>query len=317
MRFLKIYFFFFFVLLYTTITAQTLGDFRSFQDGNWNDPASWEYFDGSSWVSPPTNTNYPGDGIVTANDVSIISNHTINLNTNITNPINSLTIGDQNGGINNISTLLIGTSNGNNTYQLNTNQISTLYDGLMEWGNNHTLVLPSGTLINIEQNSPYNPTTVLGTDYGLYDDGTCNTQMQIQIGSTLYANCNGNGGSPSSFQDVNNGGGNLTVSPTYTSPACSGQPVNLFANSGGTEAGTATFSWTVISSPVAYTFTNTSEDTTDNTPPTTLGNYVYEVTATSGTAPDTITATNTVTVEIISCNKTVITNRRITYRVKK
>lgn len=300
MKFLKTYLLFFFVFTVIGSYSQTLGDFRSYQDGNWNNPASWEYFDGSSWISPPTNTNYPGDGIVTAYDVSIISNHTINLNTNITNPINSLTIGDQNGGINSISTLLIGTSNGNNTYQLNTNQISTLYDGLMEWGNNHTLVLPSGTLINIEQNSPYNPTTELGTDYGLYDDGTCNTQMQIQIGSTLYANCNGNGGSPSSFEDINTSGGNLTVSPSSNSPICSGQTLNLFANVGGTEADTASFTWSVISSPVPYSFTSTSEDPVDDPGPTTAGTYIYEVTASSGTSPNIVTTTNTVTVTVNS-----------------
>lgn len=207
MKFLKTYFFFFFVFSNYLISAQALGDFRSFQDGNWTDSASWEYFDGASWISPPTNINYPGDGLVTTNDVYIINNHTINLKANITNNINSLTIGDQNGGATSISTLLIGTANGNNTYQLNTNQISILYDGLMKWNKNHTLILPTGTSIDIEKTSPYS--TVLGNDYGLYDDGTCNSQMQIQIGSTLYANCNGNGGSPSSFEDVNNNGGTL------------------------------------------------------------------------------------------------------------
>lgn len=319
MKWLPTILFFFFVGVVSNSFSQSLGDFRSFQDGNWSDSDSWEYFDGASWISPPTNTYYPGDGNLTTNNVYIVDNHTILLNTDVNNLINSIIIGDQNGTETSISTLLVGV-NGNNTYSLNTNQISILYDGLMKWNGNNTLVLPTGTSISIEQISPYNPTTQLGTHYGLYEAGDCSTPMEIIIGGTLYSNCNGEGKPPKppSFEDVNNGGGNLSVSPTSNSPVCSGQPVNLFANSGGTESGSAIFNWTVISSPVAYSFTSTSKNPIDDAPaPTTIGTYVYEVTASSGTAPNIITNTNTVSVEIISCNKTVITNRRITYRVKK
>ena len=86
---------------------------------------------------------------------------------------------------------------------------------------------------------------------------------------------------------------------------------NLFANASGTDAPGASYNWTVTSSPVAYSFTDTNENPTDS--PTVIGTYVYEVTATNGS----VSNTNSVSVEITSCNKTIITNRRITFRVKK
>ena len=188
----------------------------------------------------------------------------------------------------------------------------------MKWNKNHTLVLNAGTSISIEKISPYNPTTQLSRDYGLYDDGTCNTQMQIQIGSALYANCNGNGGSPSSFDDVNDAGGNLTVAPTSSSPVCTGTTITLTSTPGGTDhtSGSDTFTWTAISVPAGHTFTSVSgtgfENTTDI--PTVIGTYIYEVEIDNGT----ITNTGTLTIIVNTCaSPKVVTNRRITFRVKK
>jgi len=311
MKFLKAVLFFFFVGVISNLSAQTTGDFRSTGNGaddNWTTLANWEYYNGTSWVAAPY---YPGNGAT--NDVYIIDNHTIRLNTNINNLINSITIGDQNGTATSISTLLVGV-NGNNTYSLNTNQISILYDGLMKWDGNNTLILPTGTSIGIEKTSPYNPTTVLGTNYGLYEDGNCSTPMEIVIGGVLYSNCNGKGGSkPPSFEDINDGGGNLSVSPTSNSPVCLGDTVNLSANPGGTESDSVnSYTWTVTPpSNTTYSLPSGTDTASDN--PTETGTYLYHVTATANGT----NASNTISVEVVSCNKTVITNRRITYRVKK
>ena len=46
----------FFVLLSPGLLAQTTGDFRSFQNGNWNDVNSWERYNGTIWVNPAPST---------------------------------------------------------------------------------------------------------------------------------------------------------------------------------------------------------------------------------------------------------------------
>ncbi|KKR71183.1 MAG: Hemagluttinin repeat-containing protein, partial [Candidatus Woesebacteria bacterium GW2011_GWA2_40_7b] len=44
------------LLLSPGLFAQATGDFRSFQNGNWNDVNSWERFNGSIWENPAPNT---------------------------------------------------------------------------------------------------------------------------------------------------------------------------------------------------------------------------------------------------------------------
>jgi len=53
------------LLLSPGLFAQATGDFRSFQNGNWNDVNSWERFNGSTWVNPAPNTPNATEGIVT------------------------------------------------------------------------------------------------------------------------------------------------------------------------------------------------------------------------------------------------------------
>lgn len=312
MNWLKTSLFLFFVFVFTNTFSQSLNDFRSTglgADDNWTTLLNWERFDGTSWIAA---TYYPGNG--TTNDVSIISNHTINLNTDVNIfLLNSLTIGDQSGTATSISTLLIM-----NDYDLDTNQISILYDGLLKWDGNHTLSLLAGTSLSLESISPYNPTTELSSDYGIFTDNGCNVNKAINIGGVLYSNCNGGGpSSPPSFDDINIGGGTLTVSPTSPSPACLGTTITLTSNPDGTDhtPGSDTFTWTAITVPVGHVFapvTGTAENTTDT--PTIAGTYTYEVEINNGT----ITNTNTVTIIVNICTiPKIVTNRRITYRVKK
>ena len=37
----------------STSQAATTGDYRSHQTGNWNATATWEYYNGSAWVTAP------------------------------------------------------------------------------------------------------------------------------------------------------------------------------------------------------------------------------------------------------------------------
>ena len=306
MKFLKTYFFFFFVGVISNLSAQTTGDFRSVNSGNWSDVNNWEYYNGTSWATPAP--YYPGNGAT--NDVVIANGTNISLGTNIAGVINSITIGDETG------TAVVETLTITNTSFLNTTNFTIAYDGLLFFNVNKTFSLPAGTNFIVE--SPNPDGLVLGTDHGLYTQyASCNASKTIKIGSSEYATCNGGGGGSSgneTFDQVNNSGGNLTVSPTYTAPSCINQTLNLFANPGGTELGDTPINYTWNVTPPSgsnYTLPNT-ENPTDT--PTILGFYNYEVTISNASG---VSNTNSVTVEIISCNKTVITNRRITYRVKK
>ena len=57
------------------IKAQNIGDFRSFQSGNWNDPGSWELFGGTVWIPA---TSYPDDADAS---VTVFPGHSIIYNT--------------------------------------------------------------------------------------------------------------------------------------------------------------------------------------------------------------------------------------------
>ncbi|TCP21321.1 hypothetical protein EV195_12012 [Tenacibaculum skagerrakense] len=291
------------ILFITTpfLYSQSTNDYRTVASGNWTNVAIWEVYNGSAWVAA---TNYPGQ-VAGANDVTIGNGVTVTINSNITGAINSVTLGDRTGGIDN---LLIS-----NTSSLNVNQFTIAYDGLLNWTVNKTFSLPAGTAFAVQSPNP-DPSLQLGVDHGIFENTTaCSASKILQIGSTKYATCNGGGGSSVvTFNTVNNEGGNLSVFPTATpDPACANQLLQLNANPGGTEVNDTplTYNWTA-SAPSGYSFSSTIENPTD-TPPT-PGSYTYEVTVTNNSG---LTSTGTVTVTVENCNKTIITNRRITFRV--
>ena len=284
--------------------SQTINDYRTVASGNWTNVAIWEVFNGTTWVAA---TNYPGQAGNTTNDVTIGNGVTVTINSAIPDPINSVTLGDRTGGI---DTLLIG-----NTASLNTTtQFTIAYDGLLNWTVNKTFSLPAGTSFAVQSPNP-DPALTLGVDHGIFENtSACSASKILQIGSTKYATCNGGGGgSVVTFDTVNNEGGNLSVFPTATpDPACANQVLQLNANPGGTEVNDTplTYNWTATA-PSGYSFSSTLENPTD-TPPT-PGSYTYEVTVTNNSG---LSSTGTVTVTLENCNKTIITNRRITFRVK-
>jgi hypothetical protein len=50
------------------------GEFRSRTSGNWSNTGIWEYFNGSSWITPPA--TYPSS---TSGQISILSGHTVTM----------------------------------------------------------------------------------------------------------------------------------------------------------------------------------------------------------------------------------------------
>ncbi|MGF2410948.1 MAG: T9SS type A sorting domain-containing protein [Ferruginibacter sp.] len=76
----KIYLSCFFMLLLFSFTAnaQTAGDYQSFANGNWNNSATWERFDGTSFV-PAANAPANTDGIIT-----IRNGHNVTVNSAVT-----------------------------------------------------------------------------------------------------------------------------------------------------------------------------------------------------------------------------------------
>jgi hypothetical protein len=127
---------FFFGVLSTSF-AQTTGEYRSFQTGNWSDVNSWARWDGASWVNPapaaPTSAN--------AATITVRNTHTITVTAGVT--VDQVVI--QSGGavvINSGVTLTM--ANGSGT-DMNINSGGTLT-------NNGTFTLSTGLGFNIQVN---------------------------------------------------------------------------------------------------------------------------------------------------------------------
>lgn len=297
-----------FLMFSSALYSQSTNDFRVRNDGNWStDNDVWQFFNGTAWVNT---TNYPGQTGVAVNDVVIGGEYTVEISQDINGEeINSVTVGDENSGA---DTLIIA-----NTVELDTPLFIIAYDGFVTWDGNNTLELPDANTNFIVEDPDPNPAgLVLGVSHGLDEtptgNGNCNASKRINIGGTIYSACNGNPNGSVSFEDINTGGGNLNVNPTASpSPSCTNSAIQLAANPGGTEINDTpiTYSWTATS-PVGYTFNSTIENPSDT--PINSGTYTYQVVIENNSN---ITSMSSVTVLIEDCNKTVITNRRITIRV--
>src|SRR5215469_2437293 len=71
-------------------TSQSVGDFRSIANGNWNDATKWEMYNGTNWIAA---TTYPGQN-VGAGEVTIMSGIEMTLTATVPQPIASLKILD-------------------------------------------------------------------------------------------------------------------------------------------------------------------------------------------------------------------------------
>jgi Secretion system C-terminal sorting domain/Fibronectin type III domain len=77
-----------------TAFAQLAGDYRSIANGNWNNAANWEIYNGSSWVNTDT---YPGQNAGTGS-VTIIHETEIKITASIPHPVANLSVNGDYGG---------------------------------------------------------------------------------------------------------------------------------------------------------------------------------------------------------------------------
>ncbi|MDE3743985.1 immunoglobulin domain-containing protein [Maribacter polysaccharolyticus] len=169
-----------FLVVSFPMLAQVTGDYRSKATGNWSSASTWQIYNGTSWVNA---TSYPGQNS-NVSTVTIGSGNTVTLNVDITSyTIDKLIIGDQSGGDDTLSLP------DNGDFDVNIMIVSVQSDGILSWVKNADLHLPEGAQI-------YNNGGEITTDKN------CNASQNIYIGSNKFSNCNGNGGSDYSFDEV-------------------------------------------------------------------------------------------------------------------
>ena len=170
----------FFLVVGFPVWAQVTGDYRSKATGNWSSSGTWQIYNGSSWVNA---TSYPGQNS-NVPTVTIGSGNTITLNVDITSyTIDQLIIGDQSGGDDTLSLP------NNGDFDVNIMLIAVQSDGILTWVKNADLHLPEDAII-------YNNGGEITTDKN------CNASQNIYIGANKFSNCNGNGGSDYSFEEI-------------------------------------------------------------------------------------------------------------------
>jgi hypothetical protein len=244
-KILAVFLFFAVFLFGSTAFGQTTGDYRSIATGNWTNRLNWQYYNGSTWVTP-TGTSpqgYPGEFAGTGT-VTIQGTFEITLNTNVPNSFTSLVIGGSGSG-----KLIVGSS-----ITVQTSTVTMKSNGTMVIGGNNTITFPANTSFGIESGAV------------LEGSGSpCSNNTAIYIGVYKVSACNGSGGGAlSNFGDFTTRGGN--GSATSNSPVCNGSSLTLTAHppvptSGGPY--TYTYKWsgpgiaspTVSSSPI-YTISN-------------------------------------------------------------
>ena len=170
----------FFLVVGFPLCAQVTGDYRSKATGYWNNSSIWQIYNGSSWVNA---TSYPGQNGNVAT-VTIGSGNTITLNVDITAySIDQLIIGDQSGSDDTLSLP------NNGDFDVDIKLVAVQSDGVLTWVKNADLHLPQDAII-------YNNGGQITTDKN------CNASQNIFIGANKFSNCNGNGGSDYSFNEI-------------------------------------------------------------------------------------------------------------------
>ena len=273
------------LLLSSSVFGQSLGDYRSVATGNWTALSSWQYYNGSAWVTP-TGTSpqgYPGQFTGTG-AVFIQAGNKITIASAITTfSFGTLTI---------TGTLTLTGDNsslGMDFYLTTQSIIVTPSAGFIEFNNKINLRLPTDASIQV-------------TAGGLDVASGCSANQLIYIGNIVYSKCNG-GGSLPDFGNLMTSGGTLNPIATSNSPICQNDTVNLFGSksgaSGTTTSGGATsgvnYSWSIqapnastqISSLQNYSFTGSQ-----------TGNYSVTLTCTTYFGTTLYTNSKTITVVV-------------------
>ena len=184
--------------------AQAIGDYRTFQTGNWSDVNSWSRWNGTSWVNPAPSAPASTDGVIT-----ILNGHTITVTSAATVDQVTIDAGSQvtvNGGVtlkvanSNITVGDTSSTNGNSnsfTFAHDGSGISTLLlVGIARKASNATVTsvtyagvamtaIPSGSFDGNPDLFTYylvNPTTGVNNIVV-----TCSAATETAIGAVTYS----------------------------------------------------------------------------------------------------------------------------------
>ena len=217
------------VLMQTFVFSQTTGDYRSKISGPWDSVASWEYYNGTGWVTPLTTSpqGYPGQYAVTAGSVLIQSGHTISV------------------GLTGISTQLLGTITITGTLQftgdVNNPVESTIKTSLI-------VVTPKegflSMILKVTLYVPINNAVIEASDKGLLGPDCSNNQTIILgLSEPITIDCNGS----LKFDYVEDDYGTPNAVPTSNTPVCQGNSISLFGKYAGLGRNNAvTYLWTIV-----------------------------------------------------------------------
>lgn len=145
-RYFSLFLIFVFIfLIKTNILSQVTGDYRSAGSGNWTTLATWQRYNGSSWVTPITGQGYPGQFAGTG-AVLIQAGHKVTLGPTglSTQPMGNLTINSPGGQ------LYLTGANSVVTFSLNTQRIYVnTTSGSIYFLSKCSLVLPVNAAIYV------------------------------------------------------------------------------------------------------------------------------------------------------------------------
>ena len=240
--------------------SQVLGDYRSVTSGNWTTLTAWQYYNGTSWISPSGifPQGYPSQFSGTSN-VTIQAGNTITFtNLMVTTTFPKLTI---NGKLS-----LIGTGN-NAFFDIKANFIKVTPS-----------LTPAATIEFLSKGTLLMPTNAIFQVGPLGLSGSCTNNQAIKIGASVIATCSGAGNSGVLFSQLMNGGGSITAVPTSNSPVCQNNIINLNGAITGSAGTGLTYIWT-ITSPTGIITTVNSQNTT--VPNAQLGTYTAKLKCTT------------------------------------
>lgn len=253
--------------------SQTTGDYRSVATGNWVSLSSWQFYNGTSWVTPSLTQGWPGQYSGTG-EVLIQAGNEVTMGTAdlTTSNMGSLTI---NG------TLTLDGGGSGATFGINT-PILNITPGLspyanINFANKVTLNLPENVSIQVGTGGLPTP-----------GSGTCTANIQISIGSTPYAYCTGGGEAPNFSNIIADGGYNII--DTITATAVCG-------------SGTSTISASVKPTPTAPTTYNLYSSSTGGTALSSVTSSGSPYSTSSLISPS-ISSTTTYYVEAVTGSRT-------------
>jgi hypothetical protein len=214
----KLFLTFFLVLSSFIVLSQSVGDYRSnTSSGSWASLSSWQYYNGSDWITPSVAEGYPGQFTGTGS-VLIQAGNTI-------------TIGNTG-----ISTQTMGTVTINGTLILTGKNSSQVEFSLLT----NSIIVSSGATIKfidkVKLSLPANASLLTSTG-GL--TGDCSNNQDIYIGLSIYAVCTGGGGTLN-FSQVMTSGGTLNTTISTNSPLCENGTINF-------SGGISNTGWTIVS----------------------------------------------------------------------